>query len=113
MEKPPLLKNEEGTRFGLGNNAGIFYQERYWKEATFDAVERYRAWCEEHNLNPVTTAVRWVLQQPGITSAIIGASRPEQLDASLQAADMNALTEQQLAWLDGLWFSLPRRREFS
>ncbi|PZE19542.1 aldo/keto reductase [Paenibacillus xerothermodurans] len=104
---------EEGTRFALGNNAGAFYQERYWKEATFDAVERYRAWCEEHSLNPVTTAVRWVTQQPGITSAIIGASRPEQLDASLQAADMDALTEQQVAWLDGLWFSLPRRREFS
>ncbi|MGC6588832.1 aldo/keto reductase [Paenibacillus sp. Dod16] len=60
-----------------------------------------------------TTAVKWVTQQPGITSAIIGASRPEQLDASLQAANMDALTEQHLSWLDGLWFSLPRRREFS
>jgi aryl-alcohol dehydrogenase (NADP+) len=35
------------------------------------------------------------------------------LDASLQAAEMDALTEEQLAWLDGLWFSLPRRTEFS
>ncbi len=104
---------EEGTRFGLRNNAGVFYQERYWKEATFDAVERYRAWCEEQNLDPVMTAVKWVTQQPGITSAIIGASRPEQLEASLQAATMEALTEQQLAWLDGLWLSLPRRREYS
>jgi aryl-alcohol dehydrogenase-like predicted oxidoreductase len=104
---------EEGTRFGLANNAGVFYQERYWKEATLDAVDRYRVWCEENNLNPVTTAVKWVTQQPGITSAIVGASRPEQLDASLQAAGMNALTQQQLAWLDGLWFSLPRRHEFS
>lgn len=33
---------EEGTRFGLGNNSGVFYQERYWKEATLDAVDRYR-----------------------------------------------------------------------
>lgn len=104
---------EEGTRFGLGNNSGVFYQERYWKEATLDAVDRYRIWCAEQELNPVTTAVKWVTQQSGITSAIIGASRPEQLDASLQAADMNALTEQQIAWLDGLWFSLPRRSEFS
>ncbi|MFC5452556.1 aldo/keto reductase [Paenibacillus aestuarii] len=104
---------EEGTRFGLGNNAGSFYQQRYWQEATFDAVERYQSWCQERRLDPVTTAVRWVMQQQGITSAIIGASHPEQLDASLCAAEMNALSEQELAWLDGLWFLLPRRREFS
>lgn len=104
---------EEGTRFALGNNAGLFYQNRYWQEATFDAVERYKVWCQEHNFDPATTAVRWVTQQPGITSAIIGASRAEQLEASLRAAEMDELTEQELAWLDGLWFSLPRRHEFS
>lgn len=104
---------EEGTRFGLGNNAGSLYQERYWQEAQFVAVEKYQAWCQERNFDPTTTAVRWVTQQPGITSAIIGASRPEQLDANLRAAHMDRLTEQELAWLDGLWFTLPRRREFN
>jgi len=77
------------------------YQNRYWQEATFDAVERYKSWCLEHSFDPATTAVRWVTQQPGITSAIIGASRMEQLDASLRAAEMRVLTEQELAWLDG------------
>ena len=101
-----------GTRFSLGNHAGSLYQQRYWQEATFDAVERYIAWCQERSYDPVTTAVHWVAQQPGITSAIIGASRPDQLDASLRAVDVPDLTEQELAWLDGLWFSLPRRREF-
>lgn len=104
---------EEGTRFGLGNSAGSFYQQRYWQEATFDTVDLYQSWCQEHNFDPVTAAVRWVIQQQGITSAIIGASRPEQLDMTLRASDMDALTEEELAWLDGLWFSLPRRREFS
>lgn len=104
---------EEGTRFGLRNNAGKLYQERYWQEANFNAVERYQSWCQEHDFDPTTTAVRWVTQQPGITAAIIGASRSEQLDASLRAANMDKLTEQELEWLDGLWFSLPRRREFS
>ncbi|BBH19524.1 hypothetical protein Back11_08690 [Paenibacillus baekrokdamisoli] len=45
--------------------------------------------------------MRWVTQQPGITSAIIVASRPEQLDANLRAADMDKLTEQELAFMDG------------
>ncbi len=104
---------EAGTRFGLANNAGRLYQERYWQDANFDAVARYQAWCQEHAYDPVTTAVQWVAQQPGITSAIIGASRPEQLDSSLQAGSAANLTEADLAWLDGLWFSLPRRRELS
>jgi aryl-alcohol dehydrogenase-like predicted oxidoreductase len=33
----------------------------------------------------VTLAVAWVLANPAITAPIIGASRPEQLDASLAA----------------------------
>lgn len=104
---------EEGTRFGLANNSGVFYQQRYWQEANFDAVEKYISWCQENKLEPATTAVRWVMQQRGITSVLIGASRSEQLDASLSAAQMNELTKEQLDWLNNLWFSLPRRHEFS
>ena len=35
----------------------------------------------------VTLSVAWVLANPAITAPIIGASRPEQLDASLAAAE--------------------------
>lgn len=104
---------EVGSRFSLGglSRAGDLYQTRYWQAATFDAVEQYRAWCNERNYNMVTTAVRWVTQQRGITSAILGASRPEQLDASLAAAQAPLLTQEELADLNGLWYSLPRRNE--
>ncbi|MGE5543538.1 MAG: aldo/keto reductase [Bacillota bacterium] len=104
---------ETGTRFGLAgaNKSGELYQKRYWQEPAFEAVEKYRLWCSEHGYDMATTAVRWVIQQPGITSAIIGASRPEQLDASLAAAEQPLLSEEELQWLDQLWFSLPRRRE--
>lgn len=103
---------QEGTRFGLGNNAGAMYQERYWKGATFDVVRRYADFTKERGYDMATTAVKWVTQQPGITSAIIGASRPEQLDQSIAAASGERLTADDLEWLDQLWFSLPRRREF-
>lgn len=102
---------EEGTRFTLGNNSGTLYQDRYWQKATFEVVEKYLSWCREQDLDPISTAIHWVTQQFGITSAIIGASRPEQLDASLLAPDIPDLTSTQLRWLDDLWFSLPRRRE--
>lgn len=102
---------QRGTRFSLGNNVSSLYQDRYWQEATFDAVEKYIAWCDEKNFDPVTAAVHWVTQQPGITSAIIGASHPEQLHSSLKAAEFPDFTEQELDWLNNLWYSLPRRHE--
>lgn len=106
----PGQEVQSGTRFGL-SRAGALYQQRYWQEATFAAVERYRVWCHEQGVDMATTAVRWVTQQPGITSAIIGASRPEQLSASIAAVAMPRLTDGQLMELNELWFSLPRRRE--
>jgi len=39
----------------------------------------------------VGVPVAWVLAQPGITSAIIGASRPDQLDATLAGAELEVL----------------------
>lgn len=101
---------EKGSRFSL-NKAGELYQERYWKEATFETVEKYRSWCEKKGYDLATTAVRWVTQQPGITSAIIGASKPEQLDASIASNQMKPLDPDELEFLDTLWFSLPKRRE--
>src|SRR3990172_4027544 len=73
-----------GTRFALGSAAEM-YRRRYWQEANFRAVERLRKETETRGLDLVSVAVRWVLDQPGVSSAIIGASRPAQLAASLAA----------------------------
>jgi aryl-alcohol dehydrogenase-like predicted oxidoreductase len=74
-------------RFTLGH-AGKMYQERYWHEREFDTVEAFEKATREANVSPVTAAVAWVLANPAVTSAIIGASRPEQLNDSLAAADL-------------------------
>ena len=103
---------DANERFGL-NSAGALYQKRYWQDATFNTVDKYIAWCKERNLDPITTAVKWTMQQEAITSVIIGASKTYQLDASLAAVNAPDLTSEQLAWLDQLWFSLPRRFEFN
>jgi 1-deoxyxylulose-5-phosphate synthase len=75
----------EGTRFTLGW-AGAMYQERYWNEHAFDAVEALRKLADQAGVNLVTLSVAWVLANKAITAPIIGASRPEQLDDSLAAA---------------------------
>ena len=96
-----------GTRFTLGAS-GELYRERYWHAALFESLEVMRKVCAERALNLATASVAWVLAQPGITSAIVGASRPEQLDATLAAAEM-ILDDQTKAAFDAVWWGLPRR----
>ena len=103
----PKQQVEEGTRFSLGSAAAI-YQERYWQDAQFDAVETLKQVVRGKGLDLVSVAVAWVLAQRGITSAIIGASRPEQLDANLAALDVK-LDDELTAACDAAWWSLPRR----
>src|SRR5215472_16254102 len=75
-----------GTRFTLGF-AARRYQERYWREREFATVEALRPLAADAGMSMVQLAVAWVLAHPAITAPIIGASRPEQLDDVLAAAD--------------------------
>jgi aryl-alcohol dehydrogenase-like predicted oxidoreductase len=99
---------EEGTRFGL-QNAGPLYRARYWQEAQMQAVDQLKQVCAQHNAPLTQVAVAWVLAQPAITSAIVGASKPEQLEQSLPAVDL-ALNAELLAACDDIWYQLPRER---
>ena len=76
----------EGSRFTLGW-AGQMYQERYWNERAFETVEALRKLADQAGTSLVTLSVAWVLASKAVTAPIIGASRPEQLDASLAAAE--------------------------
>lgn len=98
---------EEGTRFALGS-AAERYQARYWQESQFQAVETLKSVVQEKGLHMVSVAVAWVLSQPAVTSAIIGASRPEQLDANLAAFNVTFDDELREA-CEAAWWSLPRR----
>jgi aryl-alcohol dehydrogenase-like predicted oxidoreductase len=99
---------EQGTRFTL-HNAGRLYQQRYWREPQMQAADELKKFCDEHHLSVAQVAIAWVLAQPGITSAIVGASRPEQLDQTLPASDL-VLNDETRAACDDLWYQLPRER---
>lgn len=76
-----------GTRFTVGNAARM-YQDRYWHEREFATIGQLRDSVAQAGLTLTTAAVAWVLANPVVTSAIIGASRPEQLAQTLAAADV-------------------------
>lgn len=76
---------EEGTRFTLGS-AAERYQERYWNQRSFETVEQLTKVADDAGVPLTTLAVAWVMANPAITAPLLGASRPEQLDATLAAA---------------------------
>lgn len=75
-----------GTRFTLGNAADR-YQDRYWHEREFATVEALRPLAAEAGLTLTQLALAWTLAEPAITAPIVGASRPEQLDDAITAAE--------------------------
>jgi aryl-alcohol dehydrogenase-like predicted oxidoreductase len=82
----PGAAPEDNTRFTLGT-AGAMYQDRYWNERSFATVTQLHKLADEAGVPLATLAVAWVMANPLITAPILGASRPEQLTATLAAAD--------------------------
>ena len=82
----PAASPAEGTRFTIGDAAAT-YQDRYWHEREFATVDQLRKIALREGVPLVTLSVAWVMANPVVTAPIIGASRPEQLDASLAALD--------------------------
>ena len=78
----------EGTRFAFGGVSGDLYRARYWHDKLFDAVDRVKEVAEGCEATPAQVSVAWLLQQPAVTSAILGATRREQLDESLKGAEL-------------------------
>ncbi|HEX5096824.1 MAG TPA: aldo/keto reductase [Acidimicrobiia bacterium] len=78
----------DGSRFTLGT-AGKMYQDRYWHDNVFDTVDELVKIAESIAMPMPTMALAWVLEHPAITSPIVGASRPDQLDATLAAVDVH------------------------
>lgn len=105
----PGQEAESGTRFTV-NNAGKMYQQRYWQEAQFAAVESLKQYFDGRGKALAQVALAWVLAQDGITCAILGASRPEQLDQTIPAVDLK-LDAEELDFCNEAWYNLPRARD--
>lgn len=72
---------------------GAMYKARYWREREFETVEKLLALARESGEPLPKLAVAWVMATPAITSVILGASRTEQLQDTLAAADYSLAPE--------------------
>jgi aryl-alcohol dehydrogenase-like predicted oxidoreductase len=72
---------------------------RYINDDTLTAVARLRDVADQAGLTMAELALAWVLRQDNVASAIVGASRPEQVHANARAAGRR-LTDDTLAAID-------------
>jgi aryl-alcohol dehydrogenase-like predicted oxidoreductase len=73
-----------------------------------EAVERLRPVAEQAGLSMPQLALAWVLRQPNVASAIVGASRPGQVHANASAAGIT-LSADALAAVDEALGEVPVR----
>ncbi len=73
--------------------------DRLLAAPVLEAVQRLRPVAEEADLTMAQLALAWVLREPNVASAIVGASRPEQVHANASAAGIE-LSADTLAAVD-------------
>ena len=63
-------------------------------------VERLREVGERHGCPPGQVAVAWVLRNPAVTGAIVGARNAKQVEGNVGAAELH-LTDEDVAEIEG------------
>jgi 1-deoxyxylulose-5-phosphate synthase len=87
----------EGSR-ATSTSMGIF-MDRARDQRLLERVQRLRPIAEEHGVTLAQLALAWVLREPNVASAIVGATRPEQVDDNAGASGVE-LDEATLARID-------------
>jgi aryl-alcohol dehydrogenase-like predicted oxidoreductase len=76
------------------------FMDRLMRDDVLEAVQRLRPIAEQAGMTMPQLALAWVLRQRNVASAIVGASRPEQVRANASASGLT-LDEQTLVAIDG------------
>src|SRR5699024_5756784 len=74
----------EGTRFAQGWDEPPIEDEK----RLFDIIETLAEVGAAHGVSAAQATLAWILGRPGVTTAIVGARKPEQLEDNLAAAEL-------------------------
>jgi aryl-alcohol dehydrogenase-like predicted oxidoreductase len=89
--------NRHGEAFDAGETfSGVDF------DTGVDAAQEFAALVPA-GATPAQAALRWVIQQPGVTTVIPGARNPEQARQNAAAADLPSFSSEQLAAIQDLY----------
>ncbi|WP_130177874.1 aldo/keto reductase [Cryobacterium sp. SO1] len=72
-------------------------------DAPWDTIERYQQFCDDRGVSMLAATLAWLLAQPGLTSVIAGATKPEQIVQNAQAATTWQPTADDVAYISALF----------
>jgi aryl-alcohol dehydrogenase-like predicted oxidoreductase len=82
----PGAKPPAGSR-ATSASMGHFLQDLTERRAVLEAVQAMQPLAQQAGLTLAQFALAWVLREPNVAAAIIGASRPAQIDENIKASD--------------------------
>ena len=91
-EEPP-----SGTRAATPGDQDMM--SRFMRNDVLTAVQDLQPIADDLGITMAQLALAWVLREPGVSSAIVGASRPEQVEENVAASGVE-LGEDVLARID-------------
>ena len=101
-KKPPA-----GSR-ATDKKGGANMISRWMRDDVLSAVQKLKPIADSVDLTLSQLAIAWVLQNPNVSSAIIGASKPSQIKENVKASGVK-LSERTMSEIDRVLGSLPER----
>src|SRR6266496_3619100 len=82
----PGQQPEQGTR--AANESINIFMKRLLSDEVLTAVQQLKGLAEQSGHTLAQMSLAWVLRQPNVTSVIIGASRPAQVEENVKASEI-------------------------
>ncbi len=82
-----------------------YYQDRYWNQRAFEAVEALQGIADEHGCSLIGLSFQWLMDRPDVAGIILGASSMEQMKENFDAFG-EPLPESANAAIDAVWHDL-------
>ncbi len=94
----PGQQPQQGTR-AANSEVNNFMGGNLMSDKTLTAVQQLQSLAQQSDYTLSQLALAWILRQPDVSSAIIGASRPEQIEENVKASEIS-LSQDILASID-------------
>ena len=91
----------EGSR-ATDEKSGANFITRFLRDEVLEAVQKLKPIADEAGITVPQLSLAWVLHNPNVSAALVGASRPEQLEDTVKASDITLSDDAYAAVNDAL-----------
>jgi aryl-alcohol dehydrogenase-like predicted oxidoreductase len=81
-----LLTGKFSRAGGPADSRIMMIRKHLADNAPWDILERYQEFCDQRGVTMLQATLGWLIAQPGLTSVIAGATKPEQILQNAEAA---------------------------